>query len=195
MTLKAVPPTLLPLTDRSINESWAIKTYQYRHVFNYNLETDEVSPLDLVDWIKEARFLTNELREYGTTKAEEYIVRICQHYYDRQLKEYFDKDFSVMNMYDVVRMMSSRKLYTKKHDLYMNLLHMMQYGIFRCAFNAWAVDAAADWMKNRNITYEKDEQDIMIAKKYGRRGKGFVYRLLVSRASKCQIPKTNKTSL
>ena len=185
MKLKVVPSTLLPLKDRSINESWAIKTYQYRHVFKYNVETEDVSAIDidLAAWIKEARMLTNQLREYGTTKAEEYIVRICQHYYDRQIKQYFEKDFSIKNMYDVCRMMSSKKLYTKKHDLYMNLLHMIQYEIFRCAFNAWALGAAAEWMADRNITYENDEDDFVIAKKYGRRGKGFVYRLLVSRAS------------
>ena len=101
MKVKAVPPTLLPLSDWNINESWAIQTYQYRRVFNYNLVTDDVSSKDLVAWIKEARLLTNELREYGTTKAEEYIVKICQHYYDRQLKEYFDSDFSIKNMYGV----------------------------------------------------------------------------------------------
>ena len=37
-------------------------------------------------------------------------------------------------------------------------------------------------MTNRNIEYECDDEDLMSAKKYGRRGKGFVYCLLVSRA-------------
>ena len=183
MSVKKVPPTLLPLTDRDINESWAVRTYKYRKAFNFSLETDEVSSENVIEWIKEAKLLTNELREYGTTKAEEYIVKLCQHYYHRQLREYFDKDFSIKNMYDVVQVMGSKKLYAKKHDLYMNLLHMIQYGIFRCAFNAWAVDAATEWMSNRNIEYECGIEDLMSSKKYGRRGKGFVYRLLVSRAS------------
>ena len=183
MTVRTVPPGLLPLIDRDINESWAVRTYQYRRVFNYNLESDDVSSKDITEWIMEAKLLCNELREYGTTKAEEQIVRICQHYYHRELNQYFEKDFSIKNMYDVSKVMSSRKLYAKKYDFYMNLLHMIQYGIFRCAFNAWAVDAASEWMANRNVEYETDKENLMSAKKYGRRGKGFVYRLLVSRAS------------
>ena len=67
--------------------------------------------------------------------------------------------------------MSSRKLYAKKHDLYMNLLHMIQYGIFRCAFNAWAVDAANEWMSNRNIAYKCNDEDLMSAKNMEEEGK------------------------
>ena len=81
---------MLPLTDKDINESWAIRTYKYRRVFNYGLETDDVSSKDIVEWIEEGKLLCNELIEYGTTKAEEQIVLICQHYYHHQLKEFFD---------------------------------------------------------------------------------------------------------
>ena len=88
---RAVPTGLLPLAERDVNEAWAVRTYQYRHVFNYSSESDDVSSKDIVEWIKEAKLLCNELREYGTTKAEEQIVRICQHYYHRELKQYFNK--------------------------------------------------------------------------------------------------------
>ena len=86
-------------------------------------------------------------------------------------------------MYDVVKMMNSRKLYSKRHDLCMNLLHMFQYGIFRCVFNAWTVDTAEEWMSKHKVTYDSMEEQLKGGKKYGRRGKGFVYRLMVSRAS------------
>ena len=152
--LKSVPSTLLPVCDKGINDSWAIRTYQYRSAFNYNLRSDEVSTENIDAWVKEARTLCNELREYGTTKAEEHIVWLCKHYYADELKECIDKDWSIKNMYDVVKMMNSKKLYSKRHDLYMNLLHMFQYGIFRCAFNAWAVDAAAEWMTKHKLTYD-----------------------------------------
>ena len=59
MSVKKVPPTLLPLTDRNINESWAVRKYKYRRVFNYSLETDDVSSKNVVEWIKEEMNFVN----------------------------------------------------------------------------------------------------------------------------------------
>ena len=61
---------------------------------------------------------------------------------------------------------------------------MFQYGIFRCAFNAWAVDAANEWLVQYNIKYDNINVPLFKENNHIRRkGKGFVFRLLVSRAS------------
>ena len=55
------------------------------------------------------------------------------------------------------------------------MIYVFQYGIFRVGYHEWALQAAEDWMKMRNITYENEGQRP--------KGKGFVYKLIVSRAS------------
>ena len=57
------------------------------------------------------------------------------------------------------------------------MLHMFQYGMFRNGNNTWAIDEARRWMEMRNIVY-----NARLGKRV-RTGKGFVFRLLVCRAS------------
>ena len=177
--MTAVPSDLLPISDRDITLDWAAKTYEYRCVFNSRFSLTSPTRGDLVSWISEAKDLCKELREYGTFKAEEQIVSLSKHY-----DSYRTKKTKIQNVYDVVKMMSEDDLYVDNYNLYLDLLHMFQYGIFRCAFNAWAVDAASEWMINRKIKYKTCHSRVVPSEKQVvRKGKGFVYRLLVSRAS------------
>ena len=179
MEKTSVPSDLLPLADKDIDENWAMRNYQYRTIFNCQSLYGTATHDDVLAWMTEAKLLCNELREYGTAKAEERIVKLCNHYYKDRLE-----NETVTNMYQVIGLMSKPIFYEERYDLFLDLLHMFQYGIFRCAYNAWAVDAANDWMAKRNIVYESHKDSMLLNKKrYSRRGKGFVYRLLVSRAS------------
>ena len=132
---------------------------------------------DIKSWIREGKMIANSLKKEGIMHAEKQIVELCNTYYWSQL----DRSNSFQNIYQVLDLIKDKTFASGKYDLFLNMLHMFQYGIFRCAFNAWAVDAANKWMCERNLKY-KDE----ITNSDGslsRKGKGFAYRLLVSRAS------------
>ena len=179
--MNAVPSDLLPISDKDLTYDWAEKTYNYRCVFNSRTTFHSPMRADLLAWLNEAKDLCRELRQYGTVKAEEEIVRLCKNYNSR-LPNNNQKD--IKNIYDVVSLLSEDFMFVKRYDDFLDLLHMFQYGIFRCAFNAWAIDAAGDWMHNRNIKYKENSKlSVEDGHKVFRRGKGFVYRLLVSRAS------------
>ena len=179
MSFQLVPTTLFPISDKGIDIEWASKTYQFRCVFfpseRHVIPTTE----DLVAWMNEAKNLCTKLRDYGTAKAEDHIVNLCNSVYNEKLEE---RKFK--NIYDVVDMMSNRRFFQQNYDFYLDLIHMFQYGIFRCARNAWALDAAGDWMENYNIQYLNVKKDAFRNENcVKRKGKGFVYKILVSRAS------------
>ena len=81
-------------------------------------------------------------------------------------------------MYDVVDLLGDPDSYDENRTLVRDMLHMFQYGIFRDGCDGWALECAREWMKKRNIKY-----DSLCTCERGRKGKGFVYRLLVSHAS------------
>ena len=112
----------------------------------------------------------------GILNAEERIVHLCNHVYNLRLED--KSEFS--NVYQVIGKMSDQKFKSENYNTYLDMLYMFQYGIFRCQFNGWAQDASIEWMNARNISYSDPTRDGSGRKK---RGKGFVYKLLVSRAS------------
>ena len=76
---------------------------------------------------------------------------------------------------------SDPEFYQDNYNTFLDILYMMQYGIFRCQYNGWAQDASNEWMqRSKNIAYLDPDK---IGNKKKKRGKGFVYKLLVSRAS------------
>ena len=174
-----VPSTLFPISDRGINEEWASKTYRYRCIFFSHDQYVIPTAHDISAWINDAKDLCNKLRDFGTARAEKQIVLMCNNFYNERLGGNKFK-----NIYDVVSMMSSRSFFEQNYEFYLDLLHMFQYGIFRCAGNAWALDAANDWMVKYNIKYDDtNSNSFKDQNKVRRKGKGFVYKLLVSRAS------------
>ena len=42
----------------------------------------------------------------------------------------------------------------EKHCNMMDMVNMIQYGIFRSGYNGWAIDCANEWIWNRNIDYD-----------------------------------------
>ena len=174
---KTVPADLFPVKDIDIYEAWAAHTIQYRSAFKHEEQIAVATQTHIQEWIQEATALCNELRILGTVKAEEHIIYLCNNVYN--LKPLGDvKTFT--NMYQVIGKMMDRDFFLKEYNKYLDLLHMFQYGIFRCQFNAWAQDASNEWMTKKNITYGDRTNTI---KKLQKRGKGFVYKLLVNRAS------------
>ena len=79
---------------------------------------------------------------------------------------------------NVVGMLSDPDFYPENMALVRDMLHMFQYGIFRTGYNGWAHECANEWMRERNIQYTH-----LNTGKKARTGKGFVYKLIVTRAS------------
>ena len=176
MAAKIVPQDLLPTKETCINEIWAMNTIQYRSVFNNTEQISIATKSHLDEWQKEARKISEDLKILGVLKAEERIVHLCNHVYNLRLED--KSEFS--NMYQVIGKMSDQKFKSDNYNTYLDMLYMFQYGIFRCQFNGWAQDASNEWMKTKKISYSDHTKDGTLRKK---RGKGFVYKLLVSRAS------------
>ena len=176
MESRSVPLELFPINESKIDDEWAMDTIQYRNVFSNTGQIAIATEDNLKEWQVEAKKICEELKVLGTLKAEERIVHLCHHTYGLRLPE----NKEITNMYQVIEFMSSRQYFTSNYNSFLDLLHMFQYGIFRMQFNGWAQDASNEWMLANNIKYSSIIDIKGLRKK---RGKGFVYKLLVSRAS------------
>ena len=174
MEPKEVPSDLLPMLLIDLDKpNWATSTYQYFSAFHSGHLPQIPNEDDLKKWKQAAGDIIEELKILGVSKAQEKICDMLQSYF------VFDrKNRSFCSMYDVVDLLGDPDFYDENTTLVRDMLHMFQYGIFRVGYNGWALECAREWMKKRNITYPS-----LRASERGRKGKGFVYRLLVSRAS------------
>ena len=172
MNVKEVPVDLLPILPRDYSDAWAEKTLQYKEAFcplqvGHNPIEEEIK-----SWIRIGRDLAEDLKRRGLSRAKKRIVDM--------MNEFFGKTFNnrqFANLYDVSQWLSLRINYHANYEETLNMLHMFQYGIFRSGNNNWALDEAHSWMKMRNLAYKSKTEPNT------RQGKGFVYKLLVSRAS------------
>ena len=184
MEVNYIPRHLIPVTEREINEQWATNNYRYRCHFNSAVSSPIAEEGDIMAWRKEARSIADILKRDGIMYAEKEIISLCNTRYAHKFK-----NVSVTNIYDIVKMFDETDLFRHDYETYLDMLHMFQYGIFRCAYNAWAVDAASSWLKDRNLKYEPGPQSVK------RKGKGFVYKLLVNRASNTLCVRFQKLTL
>ena len=159
----AVPVDLIPIDSKQLDESWASKTFKYAHCFSNDITTKIVNDADdLQKWINIATNLQLELRAIGSQKAHAKAVEVF-------------KDYGVY-------------LSFSEHGL----IHMVSYGIFRKGYNIWAMNAAKEWLHQKNLhimnaNAQNDSQR--------RRGKGFVYCNLVLRASNSIADRIQKCML
>ena len=160
------------MSERNITDKWALDNYSYRCHFNSSVSTPIAEEGDIVAWKKEARGIAANLKRDGIMYAENKIISLCNTRYGHKLK-----GFAIKKIYDIVTFFTKTSIIKDDYDTYLDMLHMFQYGIFCCAFNAWAVDAETKWLQDRNLVYEPAPASIK------RTGKGFVYKLLVNRAS------------
>lgn len=167
-----VPINLFPINPSMLTEKWAFQTYHYYSAFHIGKIADVPSLDDAQKWIHTAKDIMEQLKGIGVSKSQE---KICD-----MMKSYFTFDRGndqFCSFYDVIGFLSKPDFYEKNIELYRNMVHMFQYGIFRVGYNSWAIEAAQKWMEERNITFEDKNKGIRP------KGKGFVYKLIVSRAS------------
>ena len=172
MEKKQIPRHLFPLSDRNITDKWALDNYSYRCHFNSSVSVPIPEEGDVEAWKKEARAIAAGLKRDGIMFAEKEIILLCNTRFGYKLK-----GKAIQNVYDIITLLTESNIFKDDYETYLNMLHMFQYGIFRCAYNAWAVDAENKWLNERNLAYEPAPAHIK------RKGKGFVYKLLVNRAS------------
>ena len=85
---------------------------------------------------------------------------------------------------NVFSIIFNKQWYASRQLAKQALIHMVSYGIFRRCYNTWVIEAANDWIKNKNIKLVGFDDDKITAGNHGRRqGKGFAYSNLVLCAS------------
>ena len=184
MTKKLIPRHLIPVSERDITDQWAMDNYRYRCHFNCTVSNPIAGETEIKEWRKEARSISDILKRDGIMHAENEVISLCNTRYAHKLT-----NGPVANVYDIVKLFDDNASIQDDHNTFLDMLHMFQYGIFRCAYNAWAVDAASSWLEQRNLAYEPGPDSVK------RKGKGFVYKLLVNRASNTICVRFQKLSL
>ena len=174
MKANQVPNDLLPVHTLYLERrDWAASTFHHWSAFHVGTLPSMPTDDDLKAWKSAAADIMEELKALGVSKAQDKVVSMVNSYFT-----FHYKGMTFSSIYDVVDMLSDPDFYEKNVELVRDMLHMFQYGIFRSGYNAWAHDSADEWMRNRNIQYI----DVSTGKQ-GRKGKGFVYKLIVNRAS------------
>ena len=174
MKATQVPNDLLPLHPAHLkSNNWAAKTFQYWKAFHVGTLPQVPGEEDLSNWRDAAADIIEELKALGVSKAQKKICNMVNSYYTFKYKK---TTFSTL--YDVVDMLSDPAFYPENMPLVRDMLHMFQYGIFRTGYNGWAHECANEWMRERNIQHTH-----LNTGKKARTGKGFVYKLIVTRAS------------
>ena len=174
MQTQLVPSDLLPTTEVKYTLTWAERSYAFRSIMKPGFQLERMpTELDWQEWKKEGIAIGERLKRLEQSYAERHIVHLCNTDYQELFR---NNKFG--NLYEVCSFISKKDIMQQNYEMFLDMIHMFQYGIFRCAFNAWAIDAADSWLKKNNLAYTKPLDKIQ-----ERKGKGFVYRLLVSRAS------------
>ena len=185
----AVPVDLIPIDSKQLDESWASKTFKYAHCFSNDITTKIVNDADdLQKWINIATNLQLELRAIGLQKAHAKAVEVFKDY-----GVYLpDTNEHPVNFDDIITIISNPDWYKSRQLSKQGLIHMVSYGIFRKGYNIWAMNAAKEWLHQKNLhimnaNAQNDSQR--------RRGKGFVYCNLVLRASNSIADRIQKCML
>ena len=171
-----IPRHLLPLYHKGYDAEWADNTYQYCHLFNN--QVSDLQPVDqnaVLDWMSLGQRLQMELKDDGIRMAEEQVLAIASTYGMTMADNQVPTSLS-----DVIQIIANKTWYRPSEDLTRGIIYLIAYGIFRDGHNKWANNAAVEWLRSRNLQYMAPTK----AKgKDSRHGKGFVYSLLVQRAS------------
>ena len=175
MKANKVPNDLLPMHTLHLqSNNWAAKTFRYWSAFHVGTLPQVPDENDLRNWRDSAADIIEELKALGVSKAQTKVCNMVNSYFTFD----YHKTTTFSSLYDVVDMLSDPDFYKENMTLVRDMLHMFQYGIFRSGYNGWAYECANEWMRDRNIEYLH-----LNTGKKARTGKGFVYKLIVQRAS------------
>ena len=95
----------------------------------------------------------------------------------------------------MLRIIKQPSWYNCDKEKSQRIVWMLAYGIFRGGYNTWMHDVSENWMKGFTITYKDYTENLRLGSSPTwscqssehmvdqRPGKGFVYKILISRAS------------
>ena len=76
---------------------------------------------------------------------------------------------------DVISIFGDTNWYSEDVTKHRHIIYLITYGIFRTGYNYWAKTESGNWLLEKHLEYDYTGQD--------RKGKGFVYRLIIKKAS------------
>ena len=142
--LRAVPFNLLPTDSKSLNNTWAEKTFRYAYLFGREFGTSAWdNKQNLQAWIDKSIHLQQELRELGVRKAHEKVVMVFREY-NIKLP---NSNQNPTNIDDILVIINNHEWYITDKEYKQQLIHMITYGIFRNGYNYWAVKACKEWLQ------------------------------------------------
>ena len=168
-----MPMNLFPSHQKDANISWGNATYQFYHLFDDSIHKDYyTSDIEVLQWTRCANRLQVKLKEIGLNAATAEIIRLCKDEYNMKGTD----GQHPTNLMDVIAIVKTSSWYNNNLQRPRKIVHRFSYGIFRNGHNRWAYKHVSPWMSQYRIAYDNTT-------KHQRAGKGFVYSLLVSRAS------------
>ena len=177
---RRVPYDLIPVLPTEAHFNWGVKTYKYYHLFDDNIKKDYFrNDEEVIGWMQYANNLQDELRETGVLKATQHILHLCKNEFNMTGTDGQDPH----SISDVVNIVRDSGWYKDDVNRSRYIVYMMSYGIFRNGYNSWIHEAVSEWIKGFKIAYKPLDSNTLIANGHQRQGKGFVYRLLTTRAT------------
>ena len=166
-----IPQDLIPINENGYTQTWVHGKYQFYPLFD-NEVVLKLSPeaRDLYPWMKLANKIQNELKEVGLEGANLEILRIA---HDNKMNLPDGQD--PISVRDVTEIISTKEWYDNDTARQRHIIYHMMYGIFRVGYNQWAHEVAKKWMDDKKVIYEREP--------IGKKTKGFIYSLLVHKAS------------
>ena len=170
-----VPSDFIPTTCNNITLEYASKKKEW----TCSLNPSKFQPLKrsqneadfVAEWQKYMIKIQTELQEIGHSFAMKKIISVFGTYQiiipgTSQLPTSFD---------DVLTIIGNKDWYNSNKMFNLSLLWMAMYGIFRCSFDTWLMDAAKKWKRNKNIEYMQVYNV--------RKSTGFVHQNMLQKAS------------
>lgn len=175
-TVSRVPRDLIPTKKNgraACHIQWAKRTYQYFHLFDSNISSLRSEDHDeLLAWIDHTIGIQNQLKEWGCYLAKKEVLKLAVEEFDKELSSCQKPT----NLNDLLSIFGNTTWYGQNTARKRDMIYMLSFGLFRMGYNTWAIEAERQWLTSHNLAYkEKTPQD--------RSRKGFVYMLLVHRAS------------
>ena len=186
---RKVPRNLIQSKEINNNIAWARENYHYRHLFES--EQVGITPTcdeDCIQWSDKDLSLHEDLMKAGYIAAQNEIVRVARSYC--MMLPNNQAPTSLQDVLDIIGYESWYRKTGEKMEKNWDIIFMLAYEIYRAGFNDWALKEARNWMNTYHISYadmplnrNSTSGSVMEQAKARRTGKGFVYKILVSRAS------------
>ena len=188
INVRYVPMDLIPVNTVKINLVWAKKTYKYSNYFDINTFPNECynNEHELLQWIKYAKLMQEELREIGKKAAIKEVIRV----FDQDCGFFMPNTQQTAKSFnDIISIIEDKNWYYTRINRNRHAIHKISYGIYHSYYNKWMKDEANEWLRKRKICLSNVDIEGKLILSFkeknptSRNGKGFVYSNLIMRAT------------